>query len=135
MSNKYYPAVFHAGEENEGGYWVEFPDLPGCFTQGENEVEALEMAKDALSLWLDTDGEPLKRTFNEPSTCTEIQKKYPGELVMLIEGDPDYYARKYHTKAVKKTLSIPQWLNEKAMKAGVNFSQVLQEALRNKLGL
>jgi predicted RNase H-like HicB family nuclease len=134
MSTVYYPAVFHAAED-VGGYWIEFPDLPGCFSQGKNEIEAMEMAKDALSLWLDTDGDLSEREFKDPSTCAEIQKQYPGELIMLIEGDPDYYARKYHTKAVKKTLSIPQWLNDKAIKANINFSQVLQEALINKLGL
>ena len=134
MATIYYPAVFHSAED-VGGYWVEFPDLPGCVTDGKDEIEAMEMAKDALSLWLDTDGDLFERRFKDPSSCADIQKKYPGELVMLIEGDPLYYARKYNTKAVKKTLSIPQWLNDKAIKANVNFSQVLQEALISKLGL
>ena len=134
MTKIYYPAVFHVAED-VGGYWIEFPDLPGCFSQGSNDIEAMEMAKDALSLWLDTEGDILDRKFNDPSPLVDIQKKYPGELVMLIEGDPHYYARKYNTKAVKKTLSIPQWLNDLAVKANINFSQVLQEALINKLKL
>lgn len=134
MSKIYYPAVFHKANDIDG-YWVEFPDLPGCFTQGKDEIETIEMAKDALSLWLDTEDDIVERKFASPSTCSEIQKKYPGELIMLIEGDPDYYSRKYNTKAVKKTLSIPQWLNDKAVKANVNFSQILQEALIDKLHL
>ena len=134
MQKIYYPAVFHVAED-VGGYWIEFPDLPGCFTQGENEVEAMEMAKDALSLWLDKTGELFEYDIAKPSPIVDIQKRFPNEIVMLIEGDPEYYARKYYTKAVKKTLSIPQWLNDKAIKANLNFSQVLQEALINKLGL
>ena len=134
MSKIYYPALFHVSED-VGGYWIEFPDLPGCFSQGFNDIEAMEMAKDALSLFLDTNADIFERKFKNPSSLADIQKQYPGELVMLIEGDPLYYARKYNTKAVKKTLSIPQWLNDKAIKANINFSQVLQEALISKLGL
>ncbi|MBR4471939.1 MAG: type II toxin-antitoxin system HicB family antitoxin [Erysipelotrichaceae bacterium] len=134
MPKIYYPAVFHVAED-VGGYWIEFPDLPGCFSQGKNDIESLEMAKDALSLWLDKTDELFEKEIEKPSSLSEIQKNYPNEIVMLVEGDPDYYARKYNTKAVKKTLSIPQWLNDKAIKANINFSQVLQEALINKLGL
>ena len=134
MSKIYYPAVFHT-DKKAGGYWVEFPDLPGCVTEGDNDIEAMEMAKDALSLWLDQSGELFGKDINKPSSLAQIRDQYPGEIVMLVEGDPEYYARKYNTKAVKKTLSIPQWLNDKATKANVNFSQVLQEALINKLGL
>ena len=129
-----YPAVFHVAED-VGGYWVEFPDLPGCLTQGKDEYEAYEMAKDVLSLFFDTSHDVYERTFNAPSTCREVLEKYPGELVMLVETDADYYARKYNTRAVKKTLSIPQWLNDKATEANVNFSQILQEALMDKLHL
>ena len=129
-----YPAVFHADNEM-GGYWVEFPDLPGCLTEGDNEIEAMEMAKDALSLYCDTSNDIFEREISTPSTCSDIMKRFPGELVMLVEADADHYARKYYTRAVKKTLSIPQWLNDKAVKANVNFSQVLQEALINKLNL
>ena len=134
MKTLCYPAVFHIAED-VGSYWVEFPDLPGCFTEGDDEIEAMEMAKDALSLYCDTSDELFERTINEPSTCLEVMRQFPGELVMLVEADADRYARKYYTKAVKKTLSIPQWLNDKAMKANVNFSQVLQEALISKLNL
>ena len=134
MKTLCYPAVFHVEEDVEG-YWIEFPDLPGCFSQGKNEYEAYDMAKDALSLYCDTTYDIYEREISDPSTCSEIMKRFPGELVMLVEVDADHYARKYNTRAVKKTLSIPQWLNDKAVKANVNFSQVLQEALINKLNL
>lgn len=134
MSKIYYPAVFHVAED-VGGYWIEFPDLPGCFSQGKDDTEALEMAKDALSLWLDTTGEVIDKDIQNPSSLITIQKQFPNEIVMLVEADPEYYARKYNTKAIKKTLSIPQWLNDRATKANVNFSQVLQEALIKKLNL
>ena len=52
MSKLYYPAVFHETKPDEKGYWVEFPDLPGCLTQGETLEEAAEMAEDALGTWL-----------------------------------------------------------------------------------
>ena len=97
--------------------------------QGKNDADALEMAKDALRLWLDKTDEVVDREIRKPSSLLDIQKQYPDDIVMLIEGDQEYYARKHNTKAVKKTLSIPQRLNDKAIKANINFSQVLQEAL------
>lgn len=134
MSKIYYPAVFHVAED-VGGYWVEFPDLPGCATQGKNDREAYKMAEDALGLWLDRTGEDFKREIGEPSNCFDVIKKYPNELIMMVGCDPEEYCRKYHSKAIKKTLTIPEWLNDRATKANINFSQVLQEALMKKLGI
>ncbi len=128
MSEIYYPAVFH---EEDGAYWVEFPDLPGCLTQGESEQEALDMAKDALGLYLDENLDNIKA----PSTCKEIKALFPNELVMLVGCNPELYSRKLHSKAIKKTLTIPEWLNDKAIKADVNFSEALKEALISKLHL
>ncbi|MBR4163712.1 MAG: type II toxin-antitoxin system HicB family antitoxin [Solobacterium sp.] len=130
----YYPAVFHASE-NSKGYWVEFPDLPGCFTEGKTDEEAVEMAKEALSLYLDSSDENFDFIISKPSSLKDIQLLFPDEIIMLIEGNPEYYSRKYNTKAVKKTLTIPQWLNDLAIKKNINFSQVLQEALIAKLEL
>ena len=128
MGEIYYPAVFH---EDDKGYWVEFPDLPGCLTQGESEQEALDMAKDALGLYLDENLNNVKA----PSACKEIMALFPNELVMLVGCSPELYSRKLHSKAIKKTLTIPEWLNDKATKADVNFSEVLKEALISKLHL
>ena len=132
MSIIYYPAVFH--ESNDvGGIWVEFPDLPGCFSQGKTIEEAIEFSKEALGLYLDTNEDIYDRTFNKPSNIQDIMKLFPNEIVVFIEYDPVYYARKYKTKAIKKTLTIPEWLNDEAIKQGLNFSQILQEALILKL--
>ena len=105
----FYPAVFHRAEE--GGFWVTFPDIPECMTQGEDMQEAYEMAADALGLSLttiDNEGETLPKA----SSADEIT-----------------------VEAVKKTLSIPEWLNEAAIRENLNFSQVLQDALMAKLGM
>ena len=134
MSVIYYPAIFHVAED-VGGYWVEFPDLPGCVTQGQTEKEAYEMAQDVLGLWLDRTGEDFDREIAPPSTCFEIIKKHPDGLVMMVGCDPEEYCRRHHSKAIKKTLTIPEWLNDRATKANLNFSQILQEALMNKLKL
>ena len=135
MAKIYYPAVFHAAEEKAGAFWVEFPDLPGCLTQGDSEWEAMEMAEDALGLWLDRTGEDFEREILPPSSCEKIKKQFPNELVMMVGCDPEEWYRRTHSKAIKKTLTIPEWLNERATRANLNFSQILQEALIKKLGL
>ncbi len=132
MSMLYYPAVFHVSED-VGGYWVEFPDLPGCFSQGENIEDTMEHSKEALGLFLDTSDDIYERTFTQPSSIQEVMKQFPNEIVVLVEYDNIKYARLYKNKAIKKTLSIPEWLNDEAIKEGLNFSQVLQEALISKL--
>ena len=126
MSKIAYPALFH--EEN-GSYWVEFPDLQGCLTDGDTIEEAYEHAKEVLGFYLDGDD----NSYNKPSAIKKVVDANPGSLVMFIEYDSLEYAKKYKTKAVKKTLSIPEWLNDLALKQNINFSSVLQEALINKL--
>ena len=124
-----YPAIFKPAKE--GGYNVEFPDLPGCFTCGEDLADAMLMAKDAIELWLwtaETDGIKI------PKPSTNLTAQAP-DFVNLIAADTLEYAKQYDNKAVKKNLTIPNWLNTNAEKAGVNFSQVLQEALKHKLDL
>ena len=126
----FYPAVFHKAEE--GGFWMTFPDIPECLSQGENMQEAYEMAVDALGLSLTTmenEGEPVPK----PSSLDEITVE-DGVLV-IVEFDMAEYRRKNRSRAVKKTLSIPEWLNEAAIRENLNFSQILQEALMVKLGM
>lgn len=130
MSKIFYPAVFH---EDDNSYWVEFPDLEGCFTNGSTIEEAFLNASEALGLYLDLDDDSYERTINKPSQIKDVINNNPGLLVMLVEYDSLEYARKYKTKAVKKTLSIPEWLNDLACKDNVNFSKVLQDALIDKL--
>lgn len=125
LKKLFYPAVFTP--EDDGGYSVAFPDVDGCFTQGETIEDAYKMAFDALGLAIDF-LESEKRTIPSPSTPNEI-KLNENEFVVIIEFDMLEYQKKHNSKSVKKTLTIPQWLNEEAMAKNINFSQVLQEAL------
>ena len=130
MSKISYPAIFY---EEDNSYWVEFPDLEGCFSSGETIEEAFENAKEAIGLYLDRDEDMYYRIINKPSSVKDVCLRNPSSIVMLVEYDSLEYAKKYKTKAVKKTLSIPEWLNDLAIKENVNFSSVLQEALVKKL--
>ena len=130
MSKISYPAIFY---EEDNSYWVEFPDLEGCFSSGETIEEAFENAKEAIGLYLDRDEDMYNRIINKPSSVKDVCLRNPSSIVMLVEYDSLEYAKKYKTKAVKKTLSIPECLNDLAIKENVNFSSVLQEALVKKL--
>ena len=130
MSKISYPAIFY---EEDNSYWVEFPDLEGCFSSGETIEEAFENAKEAIGLYLDRDEDMYNRIINKPSSVKDVYLRNPSSIVMLVEYDSLEYAKKHKTKAVKKTLSIPEWLNDLAIKENVNFSSVLQEALVKKL--
>lgn len=123
-----YPAVL---TPSDGGYCVTFPDVEGAITCGDDLAQALIMAKDALSLLLVSmeDNNEKART---PSAIEKVAHE-DGEIVTLVLADTDAYRKEYGSRAVKKTLTIPQWMNEAAEKKGVNFSQVLQEALTAKL--
>ena len=129
MDKLFYPAIFHKAEE--GGFWVVFPDIPECMTQGEDMKEAYEMAADALGLSLSS-MEETGETIPTPSDPYSINQE-DGRL-MIVEFDMAEYKRRNCAKAVKKTLSIPEWLNEAAMRENINFSNTLQEALIAKLG-
>ena len=130
MNRLFYPAVFRTAEE--GGFWVTFPDIPECMTQGDNMQEAYEMAVDALGLSL-ASREAEKEEIPKASSLDEVDAE-DGTLV-IVEFDMAEYRRRNSSRAVKKTLSIPEWLNEAAVREGVNFSQILQEALMSKLGI
>jgi len=124
MTDKiFYPAVFH----KEGdGFWVSFPDFPECFTEGDDMKHAYEMAVDALGLAI-TSRRKEGALLPKPSDPDLVSLE--EGLLMIVHFDMLDYLRKHNSKAVKKTLSIPEWLNEEAMRLGINFSQVLQEAL------
>lgn len=131
MSTKYaYPAIFTP--EEDGGFSVVFPDLEGCFTCGDDMADALFMAEDALALVLygyESDG----REIPAPSKMEDL-KLNDGEFVNSVACDTMEYRKRFNNKAVKKTLTIPEWLNETAMAMNINFSQVLQDALIQKVG-
>lgn len=125
----FYPAIFHKAEE--GGFWITFPDIPECLTEGDNMTQAYEMAVNALGLAL-TSREAESEALPEPSDPTDITVEKDAFLV-VIEFDLLAYKKRTSSRSVKKTLSIPEWLNEEATSIGINFSQVLQEALMQKL--
>jgi predicted RNase H-like HicB family nuclease len=131
MEKLFYPAIFHTAEE--GGFWISFPDLPECLTQGDNMSDAYQMAVDALGLAISSRSEAKEEI--PPSTSLLDIETSNGDFVAIVEFDMLEYKKKHNNRAVKKTLSIPEWLNEAAINAGVNFSQVLQEALVQKIGL
>ena len=129
MKRLFYPALFH---KEEDGFWVSFPDFPECFTDGDNLEHAYEMAVDALGLAIVSRREE-GQEIPEPTVPSEINE---GEGVLIVVNfDMLEYLKKHNSKAVKKTLSIPEWLNEEALRRGLNFSQVLQEALLKKISM
>ena len=130
MEKLFYPALFHKSEE--GGFWISFPDFPECFTEGDDMKQAYEMTVEALGLALVNRKEE-KEEIPDPSDLDKIQNE--DGTIVIVEFDMLEYQRKHNSKAVKKTLSIPEWLNEEAVSMGVNFSQVLQEALMGKLNI
>lgn len=127
MNKLFYPAIFHREGE---GFWVTFPDFPECFTEGDNMELAYEMAVEALGLAITS-----RKAENQeiPVASQPDTVKTKEGILVVVEFDMLEYCKKHNSKAVKKTLSIPEWLNEEAIAMGVNFSQVLQEALMMKL--
>ena len=124
-----YPAIFTPVSDTV--YDVCIPDLPGCRTCGNSLPEAIEMAEDAMAMWL-ADSENNKEDIPAPSASLEA---VPPAFVNLIVADTDKWRRANDSRAVKKTLSIPNWLNTQAERANAPFSQILQEGLKNYLGI
>ncbi len=121
-----YPAIFHKDTDS---FWVEFPDLEGCQSFGDTLNETVEAAQEALSGYLLTMLEE-GREINSPSDISSLSISESDCFPSLVSCELNPYK---DMKAVKKTLSIPSWLNERATAMGINFSQVLQEALMAKM--
>lgn len=122
-----YPVIFEKDEDKIG---ASVPDLPGCFSFGNDLSDAIEMIQDAMAMYL-ADCEDRNQKIPAPSDIKAIQTE---GTVSYVLADTKKWREQFDNRAVKKTLSIPSWLNKKAEKAGVNFSQILQEALIEKLG-
>lgn len=123
-----YPAIFY---KEDNGYSVIFPDLNDLATCGADLSEAISMAEDALGLWLFTslrEGEVIPN----PTPLSNVIKEEEDAFVNLIHVDMNDYAKKYSDKPVKKTLTIPTWLNTLGEENNINFSKILQEALLSK---
>ena len=130
MSKYLYPAIF---TDEDGLYDVYFPDIPECYTSGDSLMDALYMAEDVLAFTLYT-YERDKKAIPRPSDIQDI-KTSGKSFVNIVSCDTLEYQKRNNNKAVKKTLTVPEWLNELAVNAGINFSQVLQEALKVKMNV
>ena len=124
-----YPACFYP-EEN-GQYSVIFDDLGGIATYGNDLRDALSMAEDLLCTWI-LECKKDNETLPEPSNMKDLKPNDERAFYNLISADIDSYILK-NKKSVKKTLTIPYWLNELAEKSNVNYSQLLQSALKEHL--
>ncbi len=125
----YYPAVF---TREEVGFSVSFPDLPGCYTQGDTIEEAYKMSTSAIGLYAQNeDGNFIFPVASAPDDI-ELEK---DEFLVLVEFNLIEYLKNTSDKAVKKTLTIPSWLNNLAEQNNVNFSNVLQNALKEYLNV
>lgn len=127
MNNYFYPAIF-TYDEKDKCYMVDFIDLKGCSTYGKTIEEAYLMAQDAMGLFLSD-----LETFPKPTIPYNNIKLNSNQFISIIEIDLLEYRKKYSNIAVKKTLTIPTWLNTIAEKHDVNFSQLLQKALKKEL--
>jgi predicted RNase H-like HicB family nuclease len=131
MDRYIFPAIFEPGEIK--GYTVSFPDLPGCITEGDSMEEALHMAKEALELFMygmEEDYDTIPKP-TAPENIVVPQKAF----VSLVEVWMPIVRDEMENRAIKKTLTIPKWLNDIAEKNKVNFSQILQSALKEYLGV
>lgn len=137
-----YPAIFH--KAIEGGYVVIFPDFENGGTQGETLDEAIKMAQDYIGTWLYDDyiqGKELPKasSINDISVkIAEDEKEYyiPNEsFKSLISLDMEKYVRECKNQIVRKNVSIPSWLNELAKRYNLNFSNLLQEAIKKELNI
>ena len=123
MKEYVYPAVFHPNAD--GSYTILYPDLPGCISEGKSMGNALYMAQAALTQWIGylTDKEqPIPAASNARDVETEA-----GEFVNLIRADVK------DNRAVRRTVSIPKWMDDKVSETGLSLSRVLQDALKERL--
>lgn len=125
-----YTALFTPIEDGSG-YYAKVPDLPGCITTGSSLSDAIEQITDAMNAWLvvaEDEGEPIVPPTPQDELVTE-----PGTICSLISADTIDYRAKTDTRAVRKNVSLPNWMVQLADKRGINCSQVLQDALRSLL--
>ena len=117
-----YPAVFH--ENEDGSFTITYPDFPGCISEGKSLGNALYMAQSALTQWIeylsDKKQEMPKATMDVNIDISD------GEFINLVR------AAVKDGRAVKRTVSLPKWLDEKAVESGLSLSRVLQDALMAK---
>ena len=134
MKQKYvFPAVFDYSETP--GISISFPDFPGCLSEADDNEQAISMARDALGgrlYTLDRDGENIP----EPSDPVKlIATLEPMQTVTLIDVNMQVFCEMVKSRSVNKMCTIPEWLLDEGKEAGINFSQTLQDAVMQKLGI
>ncbi|MDO3681403.1 type II toxin-antitoxin system HicB family antitoxin [Paenibacillus ehimensis] len=128
---RFWAALHHAEE----GVSVRFPDLPGCNTCGDTAEEAFAAAREALEGFLymmEEDNDPIPDPSSLDVILTQLE---PDEAVCEVHVYMPTVREAMESKAVKKTLTVPKWLNDAAEQQNLNFSQVLQEGLKRNLGI
>lgn len=125
-----YPAVLELEDNTTDVYNVSFPDVPGALTYGTGLPESLSRASEALGLMIYDE-----KDLPTPSDISDIQKQYPNDIVTLVTSDLDEIKRTVKVVKVKKNTTLPIDIAEQAEAAGINFSDVLTEALKQKLGV
>lgn len=128
-----YVALF---EKEDDIYNISVPDLPGVISFGNSIQNSIEQVEDALGIWLVT-AEDMKLEIKKASSFSELQSllKSKDDFLQYITVDTEFVRRREENKSVKKTLTIPSWLNDIAVRKKINFSQILQEALKNELNV
>lgn len=125
LNNYYFPAIFYFDDD---GISIEFPDLPGCLPCAQTQEEAFRNAKEALGLHLygmEKDGDLIP----EPTPINELTIESGGMVAMVDVFMPAFRDR-MNNKSVNRTVTLPAWLNAAAQERNINFSQVLQDALK-----
>ena len=118
-----YPAIFHRNKDES--YTITYPDLPGCISEGKTLGNAMYMAQSALTQWI---GYLVDKKQKIPSaSLAQKIKTSSGDFVNLI------CAEVRDSKAVKRTVSIPKWMDDKVIQSGLSLSRVLQDALGERL--
>ena len=118
-----YPAIFHSNDD--GSYTITYPDLPGCISEGKSLGNAIYMAQSALAQWIEYLAEK-KLEIPKASFIQDI-KADESEFINFIRAEVK------DGRAVKRTVSIPKWMDERVIESGLSLSRVLQDTLNEKL--
>jgi predicted RNase H-like HicB family nuclease len=127
-----YPAIFHKTEDKMP-YFVEIPDL-GALTQGKSLENAIEMAREIICINV-IERQKRDESVPEASELGSVKSDDEGAIITLVDADVDAYKRRMENRCVRKNCTIPIWLNDEAEKAGINFSNALQQGLKMELGI
>lgn len=131
VKEKYtFPAIFF---KDGDGIGVHFPDLPGCLTCADDENEALQYAEEALGGWI-LSQEDMNVKIPEPTPFHGIKTEH-GEAVVMVTVYTKLLREAENNRSINRTVTIPHRLNQLGIRAGVNFSNLLAEALRERLGV